>query len=140
MKKVFSLFLLVALALAFAGTAESTVTKPISLEMMAKDSSIVVHGVVTGVKTEWHNNTIRTLVTLKVTEYVKGEGPEEVVVKTIGGTIGNLTVAANGVPKFELAEEVVLFLNANNNKHTIFGIGHGKFKVKDTSVAQQFGS
>ena len=59
---------------------------------------------------------IFTYTTFKVDERLKGEYGDEIVLRIIGGTVGDKTVSSPYLPQFTQNEDVVLFLGPNNTK------------------------
>ena len=57
-----------------------------------------------------------TYTTFSIDESLKGKYGEELVLRTVGGTVGDKTVSSPFIPKFELNEEVVLFLGPRNSE------------------------
>ncbi len=59
---------------------------------------------------------IFTYTTFKVDERLKGEYGEEIVLRIIGGTVGDKTVSSPYLPQFTQNEDVILFLGPDNTK------------------------
>ena len=59
---------------------------------------------------------IFTYTTFKVDERLKGEYGEEIVLRIVGGTVGDKTVSSPYLPQFTQNEDVILFLGPDNTK------------------------
>ncbi len=132
---------LAAAMLAGAGlwgpSAEATVMVELTLEDMARDAIAIVHGRV--VRSSGHLQ-IRdghaepyTLTTLHAIEWLKGPGDDEVVLRELGGELPNSRggTHVSGVPRYEVGEEVVVFLEADprGDFYRTYGMVQGKFLV-----------
>ena len=128
---------LIILMLLFSSPAFATVLQAMSVEEMSLSAEAIVRGVVTDVSAFKDPKTERiyTLNTVSVTERIKGQSPDSVVVRQIGGTYQGMTVQVPGTPRFEVGEQVVLFLTKEGSLHFLRGMGQGGFSiVKDNGV------
>jgi|GEM_PF-1660011 len=124
----------VALALTMLPqTANATVVKALSLREKVEVSPVVLHGVVQRVDVEWARPGafVRTMITLKVTESLKGghEPGDHVIVYRGGGRIGDFHQTAPGLSEYEPGEEVVLFLEPLGATYVGIGIGIAKYAI-----------
>ena len=132
---------LAAVMLAGAGlwgsSAEATVMVELTLEDMARDAVAIVHGRV--VRSGGHL-AIRdgsaepfTVTTLDVVEWVKGPGGDQIELREIGGELGGDQggMAIDGVPNYDVGEEVVVFLenDPDGDFYRTYGMVQGKFVV-----------
>ena len=78
---------------------------------------------------------IYVLKTAKVVEYLKGEGPETITIRTWGGEIDGIRMVASDGVRLEVGDEAVVFLNSTEtlpgwtllNSYTIAdGIAHSE--------------
>ena len=119
---LFTLSLAVFLIYSFLiiGCTKSHATREIRMDMaeLAKTSADVVVAKCISTETKKDENTglIFTYTTFKVDESLKGEYGDEIVLRVIGGTVGDTTVNAPDAPRFSPDEEVVLFLGPRNTK------------------------
>ena len=69
-----------------------------------------------------------------IDESLKGKYGEELVLRIVGGTVGDTTISSPFLPKFELNEEVVLFLGPRNSKGfpMIKSINKGIYRIEST--------
>ena len=59
---------------------------------------------------------IFTYTTFKVDEKLKGEYGDEIVLRIVGGTVGDKTISSPFLPRFTQNEDVILLLGPNNTK------------------------
>lgn len=130
MPRSLPMFLLVSLV---AGTALATTVLDVPLDRMAKDSPVIVEGIVTGQTTRWTSERrIETLTTVEVTRAHKGTESSEIVVWQSGGTIGDVTHAIPGDASFSKGEQVLLFLEpapAAKGAFVLVGMASAKFRI-----------
>ena len=82
-------------------------------------ASHVFKGEVIDVESRWVNtsksNLIYTFATVKISEYEKGQGPNEVTVKYKGGVVGDIATTVHytphGVVKMKKGQDVIVFSN-----------------------------
>ena len=80
---------------------------------------------------------IVTTVELKVSENLKGNSPETVVVQHLGGRVGDLVMWVSHEPRFRVGENVVLFLSpAEDGPLAVCGGFRGKLTVMGNRVAE----
>jgi len=123
---------LVLLALVFAPiAAQATLLVYMTDEDLTAQADAVVHGEVLSVESyrDARLNRVFRRVTVGVHEYLKGRGPDEVLVRVAGGVLGELEYRVLGAPAFEVGEEVVLFLEARADTNGVIGMAQGKLRV-----------
>jgi len=76
-------------------------------------SEKIVRGKVVAMKSHWNrqNTLINTDVTVLVDEYLKGNGPKEILIEIPGGTIDNQTQSVSDTPQFVFGNYYVIFLD-----------------------------
>lgn len=124
-------FSLLFLSLAFIKANSLTLAKA-SIEELTLESSIVVHGKVFSIRSEWDDEslkTIKTIVTLNVIEYLKGTEQQYLVFEQMGGQIGDIGDVISGTPVLKKGDEVILFLQNNQGILRIHSIALGCFRV-----------
>jgi hypothetical protein len=106
-----SLFLI---CLLFNGLAEAMRLKTTWGER-ADLSEKIVRGKVVAVKSYWNpgKTFIDTDVRVLVDEYLKGDGPSEIVFKIPGGTVDNQTQWVSDTPQFSIGDYYVILLDAS---------------------------
>lgn len=121
-------------ALAAPSEAEATTVRALSLRQKAEIAPVVVHGIVQRTTVEWEvpEARVHTLLTLRVTESVKGghEPGELIVVRQPGGTLDGFTMTAPGLATYAPGDEVILFLEPFGPYLVSIGIGIGTYRVE----------
>lgn len=114
---------LVALAaVAVAGTALADLGPLLTVEQLTDTSAAVVRGRVHSVDSGWDvpAATIYTYVAVDVDRVLRGEVPQKrIVVKELGGIVGDVALRMGGQPGFAPGEEVVLFLHVRPRDNTL---------------------
>jgi len=124
---------LVVLATALPLSASQFIQLP--FDQVARESTYIVHGTVTNVYSAWDDahETIFSYATIQVKNYI-GEttGPDVLMVREAGGTVGNYTQQAIGFPELREGEDVVLMLTRwdDSNDLRINAYNQGKFLVR----------
>ena len=156
MKKVFLSALSIALfgMVFFLGTAIFPGYRAIALvvqkdvEQLTQESDIIVMGEVRNMESRWNNDRtlIYTYVTVFVSEYIKddltlkqsnGNGEQEIVVRILGGEVGDIGLTVSDTPEFKEGEEVFLFLRKGNDLKAslnVAGLFQGKYTVEDGMI------
>lgn len=139
MKTLFStLLLLGALSIPALGT---TVPR-MDLPALVKTSDRIVQGKVENVETriDRDNRQPFTWVRIRVDDPMKGDRRSTIFIKYLGGIVqtprGPAVVSVAGMPKFEVGENVILFLKSSRDgeTHAVNGLGQGKFVVLDETA------
>ena len=120
-----------------ATSASATVMVEISLDTMIQDADVIVRGTVveSGVRMNANGDSFvpETLTTVRVTEWLAGEGGETVQLRELGGTWQGGGLRYEGTPQYRVGEEVILFLErrpeAPHDLRTM-GMVQGKFGVR----------
>jgi len=122
------------LVLAVAVTASATVVLQLAIEDMIPMADVVVVGEVNKVEASFNaeKTRIHTRVWIPPPEVLQGpEGLGTVMIKTIGGQVGDTVAHLPGAPKFELGERVLVFCEprSDGDGYLTVGFYQGKFKV-----------
>jgi hypothetical protein len=123
----------VALVAALVPPVSATVLLPGDLGDIARAASAIVRGTVVDVRSDWADSRrrVETIVTVRVSESLKGEMRGLVSVKVPGGVLGRYRSITIGAPSFRPGEEVVLFLGAEPPALPfLIGLGQGVFRVQ----------
>jgi hypothetical protein len=91
------------------------------------------------------NETIYTDIVVSVDEYLKNPlSSKEVIVRSIVGTIGNVSMTSDAEPSFKTGEKVLLYLSKDDSPNTkdispehfiVTGFFQGKFTLTDDGKA-----
>lgn len=138
-----SIFLL----LISCGCALAEIAEPLSIERLAREAELVIHGEVRS-KTVRRDHAGRIMTELEVAVHSswKGNWREETIpVLHGGGVLGEQGVRILGQASYRVGEEVVLFLTPNGlGQFVTVGMAWGKFEVihdeSGSKVARQAGT
>ena len=103
-------------------------------DQVAREATLIVRGTVVNTYSAWDSahETIFTYATVRVQRYI-GErtGPDTLMVREAGGTVGNYTQQAIGFPELREGEQVVLLLSKwdDSDDWRIHAYNQGKFIV-----------
>ncbi len=97
--------------------ATAAVVVPLSREALVAESDLVVRATVLSRKSAWNagHTQIQTWTTLRVDEYLKGQGPRELVLRQIGGETDGLVTEIAGDGHVLPGEAAVLFLRRGDD-------------------------
>lgn len=124
-----------ALVAAFALPASATVIKSLSLADMTKEADTIVQATVERQTVTWDDKRklIYTLTEVQVIDALKGEvkAKETLIIRQIGGDLGDEAILVSGNAAMAPGEEVVLFLDTDERLplHYVVGMAQGKFSV-----------
>jgi hypothetical protein len=101
-----------ALTLFAATPAQATVAVQVDRPQLVELSDLVVRATVLDATSRWNEDRtqIITLTRLAVTQYLKGGGPTELVVRQFGGEVDGLVSRVSGDARLEAGADVVLCL------------------------------
>jgi hypothetical protein len=103
---------LAGLLLVLSSTLHAVTVLPATLEELVQESAAVVHGRVTGVDAHWtaDRRTIESIVTLEVTDTLKGTATATASFVVPGGAAGGRILVMPGAPVFREGDDVIVFL------------------------------
>lgn len=116
---------------ACAGLASGTTLARMSVAQMIRAATLIVRARCISSSARWEHGEIWTLTAFAVTDTWKGSAVDEITVRTLGGSLGNVASRVSGVPEFRSGEEVVLFLEPSAaGGLTIVSWQQGTFRVR----------
>jgi hypothetical protein len=104
---------------------------------LAQRAGAVVEGSILRVDSFWNEDgtVIVSEAQIEVRDVLSGEASSVVVVRTFGGEVGGYRVEAHGFPKFERGQDVLLFLEPEQDgHHRVAGYQLGHYLLR-TSAA-----
>jgi hypothetical protein len=123
-----------AVALLAVGQLSASQFVRLPFDQVAREATLVVRGTLGPVTSQWDDarEVIYSRAVLRVNRYLGGVGPETLVVREVGGTVGDYTQQAIGFPELREGEEVVLFLQQwdDGADWRIHAFNQGKFLVR----------
>jgi len=126
-------------------SSRAMVMEALSVPEMSRTADLVVRGVVVATASRYEDapgsHRIVTDVTVRVSERVVGrESGPDVVVTTLGGVVERHGQVVPGSPRFQVGEEVVVFLHpprvtSVGPRRAVVGLAQGVFHVTRASPA-----
>lgn len=130
-------WLLSLTALAFAwivAPASATVMRGVPLESLVHESDAIVVGTIEHVGVRMDLSAGRgepqTVSTIRVREWLKGQGGDVVRVSEIGGRLPHAGVFIAGTPRYQAEDEVVLFLRRMGDEYRTYAMEQGHFTIR----------
>jgi hypothetical protein len=114
--------------------AQATMVLPASVDEMLLASDVVVVARVREQSVTWSKDHARilTITGIEVLQAVKGASRGDLLtIYQVGGTLDSMTYAIRGALHFEPGEEMVLFAKRFESMLVTYGLGQGKFVVRD---------
>jgi hypothetical protein len=121
---------------AMSAAPQATTQLPVEFGEMVQGSQLVIHGRVVDVRGQQTSDrrSIETVVTLAVTEALKGQPGGTVTFRMPGGEVGRYRRVVVGVPQFTSGDDVVVFLRgAPPAMPMVFGLSQGLYRVARTA-------
>lgn len=129
-----AVFLFVALLLSLFAPgkiARATTLMRMSLAQISRTARVIVRARCLGNSVGWDAGEIWTFTSVDVEEVWRGPAPARVVVRLLGGRLGNITSSVSGVPRFRTGEEVVLFLEPTpRGDFSVVSWQQGTFRIR----------
>lgn len=142
MKILVFILILSASLFVFSTVTDATQIRYKSVEQLGSESSDVVRGKVTSVQSYWNpqHTKIFTETIITVDESYKGSGDSVVRLMQLGGEVDGIRVTVHGALKWQMDEEVVVFLEPYENEtFHVSGFSQGKFAVeRDPDTGEVF--
>lgn len=125
-----------------AASASAALMRELSIDELSRTAELVVHGTVVSKNSlRDESGRIYTKIELTLAETWKGAAPGgTLTVVHGGGTVGDRRVDVSGQARYEVGEEVVLFLVRNPRQQAVsIGLSQGKFHVShDQQTNEKF--
>jgi len=104
-------------------------------DQVTRESALIVRGHAEQTWTAWDDahEVIYTYATFRVNRYFgESTGPDTLLVREVGGTVGDYTQEAIGFPEIRRGEDVVLFLSQweDSTDYRIHAFNQGKYLVR----------
>ena len=140
LRQLHGLILGIAVVVA-AVPAFATTVQRMELPALVSASDAIVQGRVESVEARWENNLAYTYTSVTVDDPLKGDRRRAVLIRQLGGKIGNLNVTVSGMPQFKQGDQVIVFLKGRRDgTFDVVGLNQGKYEiVNDTAIANVSG-
>jgi hypothetical protein len=134
---------LMALALlAGAVAADATSVVPPEFSQLVNDSDYIVRAVVKSVHSEYARPGSRKIVTfveLDVQETIAGTPPRPLVLRTLGGKVGEDELVLEGAPEFKVGDESIYFVRGNGKQVVpLVAMMHGVYPISRDQAGRTF--
>ncbi len=114
-----------------AVAAQATTLVHLELEELTAAAALVARAKCLESSSQWEGGNVWTFTTFQVLEMWKGNAPERIIVRLVGGRANGRRVLVEGVPSFLPGEEVVLFLEPSaSGGLTVTSWAQGTFRVR----------
>jgi hypothetical protein len=104
---------LLIVMLSVAASTQAGEAVPYTLAQRTQKAEVIVVAEVESMSSNWDNegHEIFTYITLRVTERIKGDiAGNQIVLRHLGGVVGNVESRVSGMPQFVRHEKVLVFL------------------------------
>lgn len=123
------------LVLLLTAPAAATVAQRLSVSELTKQAVVVVHAEVVDryvVPDRGPRGEIYTRTVLAVTDYLKGDGPRQLMVQQLGGQLGELEMRIEGNARMHPGDEVIAFLDVDPEARLAYvvGLAQGVYQVR----------
>ena len=132
---ILSAVLSIAAGVWLAGPLGAVIMRALSLDELVESSDRVVVATVLSNESRWNDEHTRiyTYTTVRVEEYLKGSGAagDTLVIRTLGGAVGEMGLHIEGAPAFRPNDKEVIFLFSapGASELGVQGWNQGRFKV-----------
>jgi hypothetical protein len=129
----FALALIFSVVAPVVPGARATTVRPPQFQELVAGSDYIVRAVVKTVRSEYAapgSDKILTFVELEVTEVIAGTPPTPLVLRMLGGRVGDDQLIVQGAPQFKVGDEDVLFVRGNGKQfYPLMAVMHGRYPV-----------
>jgi hypothetical protein len=135
--KIVFVLILAAVHASSATMVAATTLERMSVAKMTQSAQLVVRAQCLANSSGWDGGEIWTFTSFEVEDAWKGApsgAAQQVIVRLLGGSVGNLSSSVSGVPRFRPGEEVILFLQPTaRGDFSIVSWVQGTFRIhRDT--------
>ncbi len=118
--------------------AEATVVVPLTRAELLQRSDLVVRATVVGQQSQWNDDhtQIVTLTRLRVAAWVKGSGPQELVLEQIGGSVDGLTSRIAGEAYVSRGQDAVFFLRTQGARVYLTALAMSVYYIEPAPSGQ----
>lgn len=113
---------------------QATMVEAPDIDSLISQSDYVVRAVVKSATPAWQDHAgrqyISTKVELEILEIIKGTPPVPLVIDLLGGRIGEDELIIEGMPRFHVGDENVLFVHGEQRKmFPLVALMHGVYPI-----------
>lgn len=137
-----STLLVLAGVMGMANFSSATTVNPPEFPDLVNQSDFIVRAVVKSVTSDFSSPGSRKIVThveLEVKEVIAGRPPQPLVLRVLGGKVGDREMVIEGAPRFEAGEESIYFVQGNGRQiYPLVAMMHGSYPVKREAGGREF--
>ena len=115
----------------------ATTMLKISIADLTQKAGNIIIGKVVDKKSEWNKNKTRilTYTTVEVAKDIQGvTGSKTITIMTPGGVVGDIGLKIVGAEQYDIGEEIVVFLDKDDDRYRAVGMIQGKFNIAKDGV------
>ena len=110
---------------------------------LVHEAETIVTGTVTELRSDWGPRgtvgPIYTHVTVRVDSALKGASAPTQVLRFLGGSVGDTTLAVPGLPQFAVGDRAVFFIAPEKDSVSpLVGLMHGRFRVRHATDGNDY--
>jgi hypothetical protein len=130
--------LMLMLTMLVPATAFATVILPADFSTVVNGADVIVSGRVVDIRSQLTDSrSIESLVTVAISETLKGTATSTITFRVPNGTVGRYRRITIGAPEFAQGDRVVLFLRSRAPiVPTLFGLGQGVYRIAATDAGE----
>ncbi len=135
----------ILLSWGFTSVGTASIVLKLSDKQMVQKAARIVRGKVVRQYSKWgpKHRRIYTYTVISVLEHLKGKpNTQQVVIKQLGGSVGNIAMKVSGNARFQLGEEVLVFLEKiphnSSNQHHVLAMAYGKFRILEDAQKRRY--
>lgn len=121
-----------ALTALVAGSADASQFRAFNRDAQVRGSDLIALGRVVSVASDWDesHSAIHTDAEIAIDDVWKGEPTSDrIVVRSLGGRVGNVALEVDGSAAFTVGERVLVFLRTSGGSYLPWGMRFGKYEV-----------
>ena len=122
-------FIILALT---APSAFATLAFSLTTAEMTRNADEIVIGKVANIESNWEDGgkKIYSYVEVQVSESLKGVESQTVLIRQLGGEVGDIGQRIEGLSTFDSGEEILVFLKENSTGELqVVGMSQGKYRI-----------
>lgn len=120
----------------------ATTVSPPEFPDLVNQSDYIIHAVVKSVVSEYARPDSRKIITkveLEVKEVIAGAPPQPLVLRMLGGKIGEDEMLLEGAPQLKMGDESIFFVQGNGRQiYPLVAMMHGVYPVKREASGREF--
>jgi hypothetical protein len=118
---------------------------PPNVTELVDEADAIYRGRVTAVKAQRverpdGGSVIKTFVTIGINRVIKGPELTETTLEFLGGTLGDETLEVDGMPKFNVGDRGIVFVQNNGTQFCpLVRLSHGRYRIeKDRPTGREY--